>query len=191
MSSESLVSLALGLGLSAACGFRVFVPLLAISAAAKFGSLQLSAGFSWMASDAALVAFGTATLLEVAAYYVPWLDNFLDTVATPAAVLAGVIASASVFVETPPLVRWGVALIGGGGAAGLIQGATVLLRLKSLALTGGYGNALVSTAELAGSTATSLLAILVPILCLTLLLIGCILVFRNAGRIFFGRRPAS
>src|SRR5439155_16825768 len=104
MSSESLVSIALGLGLSAACGFRVFVPLLAVSAAANLGYVQVSPGFSWMATTPALVAFGTATALEVAAYYVPWLDNFLDAVATPAAVLAGVITSASVFVGMPALV---------------------------------------------------------------------------------------
>ena len=189
MNAESFVSIALGLGLSAACGFRVFVPLLLISTAARYDYLALSPGFAWMESTAALVVFGTATALEVGAYYVPWLDNFLDAAATPAAVLAGVLASAAVFVEMPPLVRWSLALIGGGAAAGLIQGATVLLRLKSLALSGGLTNPLVSTAELAGSTITSVLAILLPILCLALLIVGSILVFRSAGRIFFGRRP--
>ena len=188
MSAESLVSLALGLGLSAACGFRVFVPLLAISLAARHDYVQLSSGFSWMASDAALIVFATATLLEIGAYYVPWLDNFLDAVATPAAIVAGIVASASVFVDLPPLVKWSVALIGGAGAAGLVQGATVLLRLKSLATTGGAGNPVVSTAELAGSTATSLLAIAVPVLCFTLLALGCFFVFRQAGRLFFGHR---
>ena len=189
MNAESFVSIALGLGLSAACGFRVFVPLLLISTAARYDYLALSPGFAWMESTAALVVFGTATALEVGAYYVPWLDNFLDAAATPAAVLAGVLASAAVFVEMPPLVRWSLALIGGGAAAGLIQGATVLLRLKSLALSGGLTNPLVSTAELAGSTITSVLVILLPILCLALLIVGSILVFRSAGRIFFGRRP--
>jgi len=189
VNAESFVSIALGLGLSAACGFRVFVPLLLISTAARYDYLALSPGFAWMESTAALVVFGTATALEVGAYYVPWLDNFLDAAATPAAVLAGVLASAAVFVEMPPLVRWSLALIGGGAAAGLIQGATVLLRLKSLALSGGLTNPLVSTAELAGSTITSVLAILLPILCLALLIVGSILVFRSAGRIFFGRRP--
>jgi len=191
VSAESFVSIALGLGLSAACGFRVFVPLLAIGAAARLDYLTLASGFTWMETTPALIAFGTATALEVGAYYVPWLDNFLDAVATPAAVLAGVIASASVFVEMPSLVRWSLALIGGGSAAGLIQGATVLLRLKSLATSGGFTNPLVSTAELAGSTITSVLAILVPVLCLALLVTGSVLVFRSAGRIFFGRRPAS
>jgi hypothetical protein len=187
MSAESFVSIALGLGLSAACGFRVFVPLLCIGTAARFDYLALSPGFSWMATTPALVAFGTATALEIGAYYVPWLDNFLDAAATPAAVVAGVLASAAVFVEMPLLVRWSLALIGGGSAAGLIQGATVLLRLKSLALSGGLTNPVVSTAELAGSTLTSVLAITLPILCLALLLVGGILVFRSAGRIFFGR----
>ena len=191
MSTESFVSIALGLGLSAACGFRVFVPLLLIGTAARLDYLALSPGFSWMETTPALVAFGTATVLEVGAYYVPWLDNFLDAVATPAAVIAGVLATAAVFVEMPPLLRWSLALIGGGSAAGLIQGATVLLRLKSLALSGGLTNPLVSTAELAGSTITSVLAILLPVLCFALLIVGSILVFRSAGRIFFGRRPVG
>jgi hypothetical protein len=189
--AESLVSIALGLSLSAACGFRVFVPLLAIGAAARLELVELSPGFSWMGATPTLIAFGTATLLEVAAYYIPWLDNFLDAAATPAAIIAGILASAAVFVDMPPLVRWVVALVGGGGAAGLIQGATVLLRIKSLATTGGLGNPVVSTAELAGSTVVSVLAIFVPIFCLVLLLVGTILVFRSAGRIFFGRTPAS
>jgi len=187
MSPPLLISIALGLGLSAACGFRVFVPLLAIGVAAKYGYLQLSPGFSWMATDAALIAFGTATALEIAAYYIPWLDHFLDTVAMPAAVIAGVIASASVFVEMPPMVRWSLALIGGGGAAGLIQGATVLLRLKSLTLTAGLANPLVSTVELIGASAISILAIVVPVVCLTLLVVGCVLVFRSTGRLLFGK----
>ncbi|HEV8375208.1 MAG TPA: DUF4126 domain-containing protein [Candidatus Polarisedimenticolia bacterium] len=186
-----MVSIALGLSLSAACGFRVFVPLLAIGAAARLELVELSPGFSWMGATPTLIAFGTATLLEVAAYYIPWLDNFLDAAATPAAIIAGILASAAVFVDMPPLVRWVVALVGGGGAAGLIQGATVLLRIKSLATTGGLGNPVVSTAELAGSTVVSVLAIFVPIFCLVLLLVGTILVFRSAGRIFFGRTPAS
>ena len=117
MNGGILVALAVGIGLSASCGFRVFVPLLGLGLAARFGGLALAGGFEWMTSDAALVAFAAATTLEILAYYVPWMDNLLDTLATPTAVIAGIIASAAVFVDLPPLVRWSVAIIGGGSPA--------------------------------------------------------------------------
>ena len=187
--AETLVSLAVGLGLSAACGFRVFVPLLVIGGAARTGHLALSPGFTWMGTTPALLAFGTATVLEILAYYVPWLDHLLDILATPAAVIAGVLASAAVFVDLPPLLRWSMALIGGGTAAGLVQGATVILRLKSTALTAGLGSPVLATAELVGSALISFLAIVLPVLCLFLLIAGTVATFRLSGRILFGRRP--
>jgi uncharacterized protein DUF4126 len=188
VNAETLVSLAMGLGLSAACGFRVFVPLLAAGAASRMGFLALSPGFQWMETTPALIAFGTATVLEVLAYYVPWLDHLLDILATPAAVIAGIVASAAVFVDVPPLVRWSVALIGGGTAAGLVQGATVLLRLKSTALSAGLANPVVSTGELAGAVLASVLAIVLPAVCLILLAVCLVVVFRSFGRLLPGSR---
>jgi len=96
---ETILSLLIGIGLSAACGFRVFVPLLVVSVASHTGHLHLSSGFEWMGSDAALIAFAVATVLEVAAYYIPWLDNLLDTVASPAAVIAGTLVTASLIAD--------------------------------------------------------------------------------------------
>lgn len=186
-----LVSAAVGLGLAAACGFRVFVPLLIASLAAHYGRLPLAGGFEWLATLPALIALGTATALEVGAYYVPWLDHALDLVATPTAVLAGMLAAASVVTDLPPVLKWSTVIIGGGGAAGLIQGASVLLRLKSGALTGGLANPLVSTLELAGAGMTAMLAILLPLLCLVLVAMLLVTVFRATGRLLFGRRPAS
>jgi hypothetical protein len=159
------LSIAIGLGLAAAAGFRVFVPLLVASAAAAHGHLPLShRDCRGWARFPALIAFGAATFFEVVAYYVPWLDHLLDVGRNAGAVLAGMIVSASVMVELPPLVKWGVALIAGGGVAGIVQGATMLTRLKSTVTTAGLANPLVSTAELAGSLATSLLSLVVPVL---------------------------
>jgi len=161
------------------------------SLGALTGHIPLSSGFAWIGTIPAAIAFGTATLLEIAAYYIPWFDHLLDTIATPAAVVAGMVASASVMVDLPPVLKWGVALIGGGGAAGLLQGATVLLRLKSLAATGGAANALVSTVELFGATGTVILAIVLPFVCLALAILFCLWVFRKAGHIVFGRKAAE
>lgn len=179
----------MGIALSAACGFRVFVPLAIMSIASLTGYLTLSPGFEWIGTIPSLVAFGTATILEVSGYYIPWVDHLLDTIATPAAVLAGIVVSASTFVEVSPMVRWILAIVAGGGVAGIVQGATVLARWKSTALSAGLTNPILSTAELAGSLVTSLLAIAVPILCLMLILLGVYLISRSAGRFVFGRHP--
>jgi hypothetical protein len=171
LTMELLLSLAVGIGLSAACGFRVFVPLLIAGIAARTGHLELASGFEWMASTPALVAFGTATLLEISAYYIPWLDNALDTVATPAAVIAGTLITASLVADLGPFLKWTLAVMAGGGAAGLIQGGTVLTRGISTTTTAGLGNPVVATAELGGSVTTAILAVLAPFLALLLLLL--------------------
>src|SRR5918995_2282128 len=134
------LSVCLGIGLAAACGFRVFVPLLGLSIAALTGYLELNENFAWAGTWPAFACFLTATILEIGAYYVPWLDNLLDSVTTPAAVLAGTVVTASVVTDMPPLARWSLALIAGGGTAGLIQSATVALRGTSTATTAGSGN---------------------------------------------------
>ena len=187
MLSETLLGIAVGIGLSAACGFRVFVPLLLMNLAVLTGHLHLSPGFEWIGSGYATVAFGTATLVEILAYYIPWLDHILDLIASPAAIIAGTIATASMVMDISPFLRWTLAIIAGGGAAALVQGVTVTLRTKSSVLTAGAGNVLVSTVELVGSMITALLAIIVPILCLILLAILCMVVIWKTGRLFSRR----
>ena len=189
-SLDTLLSVGVGLGLAAAAGFRVFVPLLVLSLAARAGYVPLSSGFEWIASTPALLAFGTATVLEVGAYYVPWLDNLLDTLAVPAAVVAGVVASASVMTDLPPVLKWSVALIGGGTAAGVVQSSTALLRLKSTATTAGLANPLLATTELVGSVATSVLAILVPLLALLLIALALFVIYRVSRRLLRRTGPA-
>ena len=161
---ELALSICLGIGLSAACGFRVFVPLLGVSAAALAGQVELAEGVAWMGTWPALACFLTATILEIGAYYVPWLDNLLDSIATPAAVVAGTIVMGSVVTDMSPLMRWTLALIAGGGTAGLIQTATVALRGTSTATTGGLGNWMVATFELVASVSATVLSLLLPLL---------------------------
>ena len=168
---ETLLSILVGVGLSAACGFRVFIPPLIISLAALSGHLTLAPGFAWMATHPALIAFAVATGLEIAAYYVPWLDNLLDTISTPAAIVAGTLVTAAMITGMSPFLKWTLAVIAGGGAAGLVQGSTVLARGLSTAGTGGLANPIVATVELGGSILTSILALVVPVLALLLLVI--------------------
>jgi hypothetical protein len=175
LTSESLLGIAAGLALAAAAGFRVFVPLLVLSVAARGGWLPLGPGFEWIASTEAVLVFSTATLLEIAAYYVPFFDNLLDAMSAPAAVMAGILASASVMVDLPPWLHYSVAIVGAGSTAGLVAASTSLLRLKSSALTAGLGNAFLATFELFGAVGVALVAVLVPVLAL-LIVVG-LLVF--------------
>ncbi len=161
---ETLLSIFLGVGLSAACGFRIFVPLLVMSIASLSGQLTLAPEFEWIGTYPALAAFGIATIFEISAYYIPWVDNLLDTIAIPAATVAGTIVMASAVSEMSPFLKWGLAVIVGGGVAGTVQGFTSITRIASTATTGGLGNPVVSTAEAGGSLVMSILAIAVPVL---------------------------
>jgi hypothetical protein len=187
VSIESLLSIALGLGLAAATGFRIFVPLLIAGLAARFGYLPLGDGFQWLASTPALVMLVTAAVAETLAYYIPGVDHVLDVVASPATLAAGVVASAAVMVDIPPAVMWPLAIIAGGGAAGLTKGSTALLRAKSGAMTGGLANPVVSTVETVGATGLAVLAIVVPLLCLVAVVALLYWAARKAGRVIFGR----
>ncbi len=175
---EAFLGLLVGLGLSAACGFRVFVPLLALSIASLSGQVHLASSFGWIGSYPALVAFATATALEIAGYYIPVLDHFLDTITTPAAIVAGTIITASFAMDLSPLLKWSLAIIAGGGLAGTIQATTVAARAVSTGTTGGLGNPVVSTAELGASILTSILSILVPVVAVIGLGIGMYFLFR-------------
>jgi hypothetical protein len=179
---DIVVSIALGVGLAAAVGFRVFLPLLVTSIAAYTGHLQLSDTFAWLGTLTALAMLGVASLAEILAYYIPGVDNLLDALATPAALVAGTVVSAAVMTDLPPLVKWTTAVIAGGGAAGLTQSATALLRAKSTAFTGGLGNPVVATAELGGSVLVSLLALLLPLAALALVVVFCWFVFQFVRR---------
>lgn len=196
---NELMAIFAGVGLAAACGFRVFVPLFVASFAANTGlEVDFLAGFNveevlgehhWLGSTPVTVALGIATALEIGSYYVPWIDNALDSIATPAAVVAGTFISGTMLPDFmgDGSFKWIIATIAGGGSAGVVQGASVILRGASSATTGGVGNPAVSTAELGGSVLTAGLAVLIPIL--AAILVVCLLYFfiRTIIR-FFKRR---
>lgn len=159
---NTFIELLLGISLSAAAGFRVFVPLLALSVASVFGHLDLPTDFDWLETPQAVIVFAVACSLEIIGYYIPWLDHLLDIVATPAAFIAGTIVTASVAPEMNPLVQWTLALVAGGGTAGLTQGLTNILRISSTGVSGGLTNPVVSTIELLVAIALSVLALALP-----------------------------
>ena len=166
---EALLMVLIGIGLAATCGFRIFIPLLGLGLAAQTGHITLAEEFTWIGSWPAIVAFGVAAGLEIGAYYIPWLDNFLDSIASPAAVIAGIMVSAAVMTDMSPLLQWSLAIIAGGGAAAAVQGITVVTRGASTATTGGAANPVVSTGEAAVAVAGTTLSLTVPVIAVALL----------------------
>lgn len=181
------LSIALGVGLAAATGLRLFLPMLVVSIAAYSGHLPLSDNFAWLATPAALVLLSVAALAEILAYYIPGLDNLLDTLATPAAFIAGTLIAAAVITDLPPMVKWAAAIIAGGGIAGLTQTTSAVLRAKSTVLTGTLGNPVIATAEVGGSLLVSLLALAAPLLTLVVIIVLLWLGFRWFRQL--SRRP--
>ena len=175
-------SLFVATGLAAATGFRVFVPALIAALAARAGLLPLNEGFQWLSSTPGLVVLSLATVLELGAYAIPWLDHALDLLATPAAIVAGFLLSAAVLADLDPVLRWSLAVVLGGGAAALVQIPTAIARGVSTWTTGGIANPALSTAEAAGSTALSIASVLAPYAAvLALLLLAVYLLRRRSG----------
>jgi len=184
---ETMLSIFVGVGLSAACGFRIFIPLLIMSIASLSGQLVLSPEFEWIATYPALAAFSIATLFEISAYYIPWVDNLLDAFAIPAATVAGTIVMASAVSEMSPFLQWSLAVIVGGGVAGTIQGFTSITRIASTATTGGLGNPIVSTAEVGGSVIMSILALTLPVVAMIAVVVIIFFAFRKIYMWLSGR----
>ena len=170
---ETILSLCIGIGLSAACGFRVFVPLLVMSVASLMGWFEPMKGFEWLAIPAVCIGLAVATICEIGAYYIPWVDNALDTIATPAAMVAGTLTTMAVSTgEMSQFASWAAAIIVGGGTATAVQMGTVAVRGVSTATTGGIANPLVSTGEWIGAIVVSVLSLIVPVL---VVIVGIIL----------------
>ena len=180
--TDLAMSIALGVVLAAATGFRVFLPMLIMSGAAYTGHLSLDNSFAWLATPFALTMLGVAALVEVLAYYVPGVDNLLDALATPAAFVAGTIVSAAVMTDLPPMAKWTAAVIAGGGTASLTQAVTTILRAKSTVVTGGLGNPVIATGELGGSVLLSLLALAAPLVAVAVVILLLWLAFRLIRR---------
>lgn len=180
---EELLSILIGIGLSATCGFRIFVPMLGMGIAYQAGALNFASGFEWVGSWPAIIAFGIAMVLEITAYYIPWLDNLLDTIATPAAIVAGTIATASLVSDVTPFIRWTLAIVAGGRIAGLVQGSSVAIRGVSAASTGGIANPAVSTVELIASILGTVISILLPYVAIILVAFLISMIFRRITRL--------
>lgn len=164
MDWQTWVSIFLGIGLAASAGFRVFVPLFALSLAGYFGLLPLNARWLWVASTPALIILAIACIAESMAYLIPFVDHALDALAVPLAGIAGTAVMASTMTDVSPAMTWALAIIGGGGSAALIRGVAATGRVASTATTGGLANPVVSIAETGTAIGLSALAIFLPLI---------------------------
>jgi len=178
MSIESILSIFLGIGLAASVGFRVFVPLFILSLAAHFQVWELNESWQWIGSMSTIVVFGVATFIEIIAYYIPYIDNLLDTIAVPLAAIAGTAIMVSTAIDLNPVFTWALAIIAGGGTAAVIAGTTSATRFASTSTTAGIANPVVSTMETGTSLVLSIVSIFLPIVAIILVCVICFVVFK-------------
>lgn len=158
------LALCVGVSLAAACGFRVFVPLLVMALGVRLWGLQIDENLAWVGSDAALACLGAATLVELLGYYIPVVDNFLDGIAGPAALVAGAVVTGGMLGDLPNWLQWGTGIIAGAGVAGTVQLGTTAVRATSTTTSAGLANTIVSTAENVFSAIGAVLAVVAPLI---------------------------
>ena len=178
MTIETVLSMFLGIGLAASVGFRVFLPLFALSLAAYFNVWELNESWLWIGSTTALISLGIATLVEIVAYYIPVVDNLLDTIAIPLATIAGTAVIVSTVADLSPVITWALAIIAGGGTAAAVKSSTSATRLGSTVSTAGIANPVVSTIETGTSIVMSIVSIFLPMLAIILVIFIFYIVFR-------------
>lgn len=182
---ETLISLCIGIALSAAAGFRLLVPFLALSIAALFGHFPVGPDLQWVNTYPALETLGVAVLAEILVYYIPWLDHLLDVISLPMSMLAGTLITASFGADLDPLWQWSLAIVAGGGAAAAARSVSGFSRLTSTLTTGGFGNFIITSLEVVGAIVLSTLAIVVPKLAGLLVLLLILLLGWLIGRYGF------
>lgn len=186
---DTLFAICVGIGLSAACGFRVFLPMLVLSIATKVGGVHVNPSFEWLGTWTALIALASATLLEAGSYYVPWVAHAVSVAAMPAAVLAGTMASAAQIDGVHPLTQWASSLLVGGGIAGGVQALNIGARAASTISTAGLGNPLVSLGQGLTSLALAISAVVAPLLVVLLVLtIVAVILRRRRAKMAHARR---
>ena len=179
---QVLIAAATGLGLAAASGFRVFLPPFLMAVWLRLGFLDVNiegSEFEAFSSDVSILLLGVASLSEVLAYKIPWMDNMLDSLATPMAGIAGISVVAVSLEGADPSVQWALAIIAGGGASLSIQSATVAGRGLSSMFTLGLANPFFSLIEDIASLLLIFIALLAPLAALFASLILIIVIFRR------------
>lgn len=185
---EILISLCLGITLSAASGLRIFIPPLIMCIAALFGDLPLAPNLQWIGSYPALIVLSTAVVVEVLAYYIPGVNNLLDLIEIPTAIAVGSVLTAATLGDLNPVLQWTLAILAGGSAAGIVETTTSVTRVAATTMTGGVGNPVLSTIEAVLSVVLTLLGLAIPLLAAGIVLLVIIGLIRKTKSILLARR---
>lgn len=180
---EVLVGICVGISLAASCGLRVFVPLFIVSIAVRFFGFPVNEHFAWVGSWLAVVILGTATIAELLAYYIPLVDNTLDMINVPLTLIAGTVMMCGVLPELHPCLKWGIAVVLGGGAASMSKLVMSIIRGVSTSMTSGFANHIVATCENVCAVMFSIFSILIPFVCFSILLVILIVLLMFARKI--------
>ncbi|BAO56662.1 hypothetical protein NMS_2653 [Nonlabens marinus S1-08] len=159
------------MGLAASAGFRVFIPLLLLSFAGYMDWIPLSENWQWAGSLTAILVLTAASIFELIAYFIPYVDNALDTISIPLATVAGTLAMVTVVGDLDPLYSWTLAIIAGGGTAAAIATTTSAARAASTTMTAGVGNPVISALEGLFSTVLSIVSLLAPFVAVILVIL--------------------
>ena len=188
MDFQTVLSIFLGIGLAASVGFRIFLPFFVLSVASFYQIIPLNENWQWIGSYLAMITLGVATMVEILAYLIPWVDHVLDTIAVPLAAVSGTAIMLSTVSDIDPFFTWILAIIAGGGTAAAIKTSASTSRLASTATTAGLANPVISVVETGTSVLLSVMSIFVPVLAIVLLIFIIWLFYKLYHRIVPGRK---
>jgi hypothetical protein len=159
-------------GLSASAGLNAYIPLLIVGLLARYTNLiHLNAPWDTLSNPWIILMLCVLVIIEMLADKVPAVNHINDVIQTlirPAAGAIAFAASANVVTDISPVLALAAGLLVAGTVHVAKAGA---LRPAVTATTGGAGNVPVSIAEDIISTVLSIVAIILPILIGTLLVV--------------------
>ena len=170
---ELLLGIFSAFGLSASAGLNAYIPLLVIGVIAHYfpNAIHLNQPFDLLANPWILILLGVLVIIEMVADKVPAVNHINDviqTVVRPAAGAVAFAASANVITDVNPVLALACGLLV-AGSVHTVKAAAV--RPAVTATTGGAGNIPVSIAEDIIAFISSVLAIMIPIVMGTILVV--------------------
>ena len=169
---ELLTGIFTAFGLSASAGLNAYIPLLLVGLLAKYTNLiNLSQPWDTLANPWIILLLSVLVIIEMLADKVPAVNHINDLIQTlirPAAGAIAFAASANVVTDVSPVLALAAGLLVAGTVHVAKAGA---VRPMVTATTGGAGNIPVSIAEDVVSTILSFLAIIMPLLVGTLMIV--------------------
>lgn len=180
--AEATYAFLAGLLLAAATGFRVFLPLCALSWMIRFDVIAVSDSFEWLANDAALIALSTAVVLEFIGDKFPAVDSALDSLGTILKPIAGAIVLTASLSEWNPVYATIIGIAAGGAAAEGIHLLKSSGRVVANMATLGIAAPVISLFEDVFTIFLIVAAVLFPLIALAILAVIIVAIVRRRTR---------